>query len=89
MWLWYAGTTEKELDFIAKFNGKSVICEAKFLIDYGGHQNAQFNDTLNVLDLKDNSNVVKIAILDGVLYIANNQKMPRNIIEIMIISLVH
>ena len=89
MWLWDAGTTEKELDFIAKFNGTSVICEAKFLIDYGGHHHAQFNDTLNVLDLKDNSNVVKIAILDGVLYIANNQKMPRNIIEIMIISLVH
>ncbi len=77
----YAGTTEKGLDFIAKFNGKSVIGEAKFLTDYGGHQNAQFNDALNVLDSKVNENVVKIAILDGVLYIANKQKMPRTTIE--------
>lgn len=77
----YAGTTEKGLDFIAKFNGKSVIGEAKFLTDYGGHQNAQFNDALNVLDSKVNDNVVKIAILDGVLYIANKQKMPRTTIE--------
>lgn len=77
----YAGTTEKGLDFIGKFNGKSVIGEAKFLTDYGGHQNAQFNDALNVLDSKVNDNVVKIAILDGVLYIANRQKMPRTTIE--------
>lgn len=77
----YAGTTEKGLDFIAKFNGKSIIGEAKFLTDYGGHQNAQFNDALNVLDSKVNDNVVKIAILDGVLYIANKQKMPRTTIE--------
>ena len=77
----YAGTTEKGLDFIGKFNGKSVIGEAKFLTDYGGHQNAQFNDALNVLDSKVSENVVKIAILDGVLYIANRQKMPRTTIE--------
>lgn len=78
----YAGTTEKGLDFIAKFNGKSVIGEAKFLTDFGGHQNAQFNDALNVLDSKVNENVVKIAILDGVLYIAKkNAKMHRTAIE--------
>ena len=32
----------KGLDFIARFNGKYVIGEAKFLTDFGGHQNAQF-----------------------------------------------
>lgn len=78
----YAGTTEKGLDFIGKFNGKSVIGEAKFLTDFGGHQNAQFNDALNVLDSKVNENVVKIAILDGVLYIANNRaKMHRTAVD--------
>ena len=73
----YAGNTEKGLDFIAKFNGKLIIGEAKFLTDYGGHQNSQFNDALNVLNSKVNDNVVKIAILDGVLYIPNNSKMHK------------
>lgn len=78
----YAGTTTKGLDFIARFNNKYVIGEAKFLTDFGGHQNAQFNDALNVLDSKVNENVVKIAILDGVLYIDNNRaKMHRTAVE--------
>lgn len=78
----YAGTTTKGLDFIARFNNKYVIGEAKFLTDFGGHQNAQFNDALNVLDSKVKENVVKIAILDGVLYIDNKRtKMHRTAIE--------
>ena len=78
----YAGTTTKGLDFIARFNNKYVIGEAKFLTDFGGHQNAQFNDALNVLDSKVNDNVIKIAILDGVLYIDNKRaKMHRTAIE--------
>ena len=36
---------DKGLDFIARFNGKYVIGEfPKFLTDFGGHQNAQFNE---------------------------------------------
>ena len=77
----YAGTTDKGLDFIARFNNKYVIGEAKFLTDIGGHQNAQFNDALNVLDSTVNDNVVKIAILDGVLYITGRAKMHRTAIE--------
>lgn len=78
----YYGATEKGLDFVGKFNGKNVIGEAKFLTDYGGHQNAQFNDALNVLKSKANEDVVKIAIMDGVLYISNNKsKMYRTILE--------
>lgn len=64
----------KGLDFIAKFNGKYVIGEAKFLTDFGGHQNAQFNDAITLLDTKG-IKAVKIAILDGVLYIKGNNKM--------------
>lgn len=37
----------KGLDFVARFNGKYVIGEAKFLTDFGGHQNAQFNDAIS------------------------------------------
>lgn len=69
---------EKGLDFIGRFNGKYVIGEAKFLTDFGGHQNAQFNDAITTLRTR-NVKAVIIAILDGVLYIKGNNKMYRNI----------
>ena len=74
-------TRNKGLDFIARFNGKYVIGEAKFLTDFGGHQNAQFEDAISTLKGK-NSNVIKIAILDGVLYIKTNNKMYKDITTI-------
>lgn len=75
----YAGSTEKGLDFVARMNNKIVLGETKFLTDFGGHQNAQFDDALNVLNSKVNDDVVKIAILDGVLYIPGNNKMSKEI----------
>jgi hypothetical protein len=68
----------KGLDFIGRFNGKYVIGEAKFLSDFGGHQNAQFNDAISTVESKD-VKAIKIAILDGVLYIKGNNKMYRDI----------
>jgi len=68
----------KGLDFIARFNGKYIIGEAKFLTDFGGHQNAQFNDAIATIKTK-NVNAVKIAILDGVVYIKSKNKMYKNI----------
>lgn len=68
----------KGLDLIARFNGKYIIGEAKFLTDFGGHQNAQFNDAIETLKLKD-VKAITIAILDGVLYIKGNNKMYREI----------
>ncbi len=65
---------EKGLDFVAKFNGKYVIGEAKFLTDFGGHQNAQFQDAIQTLDARD-VRAVKVAILDGVLYIRSGNRM--------------
>lgn len=68
----------KGLDFIAKFNQTFIIGEAKFLTDFGGHQNAQFNDALATMraPLAPCSHRVKtIAILDGVLYIAGRNRM--------------
>lgn len=59
---------DKGLDFVARFNKKYVIGEAKFLTDFGGHQNVQFNDAIRTITT-ENVNAVKIAILDGVLYI--------------------
>lgn len=71
---------EKGLDFVGRFNGKYVIGEAKFLTDFGGHQNAQFDDAIATIETK-RVKAEKIAILDGVLYIKGNNKMYKNITE--------
>jgi len=68
----------KGLDFIAKFSGKYILGEAKFLTDFGGHQNAQFADALAILrsPLQKTQHEVKtIAVLDGVLYIPTKNKL--------------
>lgn len=70
--------TDKGLDFIARFNNKYIIAEAKFLTDKGGHQNDQFDDAVRTLEspisTSCNKTVIKIAIIDGVLYIKGNNK---------------
>ncbi len=68
----------KGLDFVARFNKKYVIGEAKFLTDFGGHQNAQFNDAIATMQAQ-NVNATILAILDGVLYIKGNNKMYKDI----------
>lgn len=73
-------TRDKGLDFIAKFNEKYILAEAKFLTDFGGHQNAQFDDAIHTIqtDFSNkilNNEVKAIAIMDGVLYIKGKNKM--------------
>lgn len=70
----------KGLDFIGRFNGTYVLGEAKFLTDFGGHQNAQFDDAVSTITSKFLSNklsakVITIGIMDGILYIKKNNKM--------------
>ena len=70
----------KGLDLLAKFNNNYVIGEAKFLTDFGGHQNDQIEDAFATLRSKLNPTGKKvhiIAILDGVLYIPSKNKMHR------------
>lgn len=69
---------DKGLDFIARFNGKYVIGEAKFLTDFGGHQYAQLEDALATLNAQG-LRAIAIAILDGVLYIKNRTKMHKTL----------
>ena len=69
---------DKGLDFVARINGRYVIGEAKFLTDFGGHQNAQFADAISTLTTP-NVNAIQIAILDGVLYIPGGNKLYREI----------
>ncbi len=77
---------EKGIDFIAKFNNKYVIAETKFITDFGGHQNAQFDDAIRTqqtsfVDKKVINEVIPIAIMDGVLYIEGNNKLYRYLTE--------
>ncbi|HRQ75338.1 MAG TPA: hypothetical protein PK098_05400 [Phycisphaerales bacterium] len=72
----YRGT--KGLDLVARFNGKYVIGEAKFLTDFGGHQNAQFEDAKAVLTER-HARAERVAVLDGVLYITGNNKMHKHL----------
>tara|TARA_Y100000310_G_scaffold288684_2_gene314559 strand:- start:7097 stop:7894 length:798 start_codon:yes stop_codon:yes gene_type:complete len=66
----------KGLDLISKFNGKFVVGEAKFLTDFGGHQNAQFNDAIKLVRNQD-VKAITVAILDGVPYIESRNQMSR------------
>jgi len=68
----------KGLDFIGRFNEKYVIGEAKFLTDFGGHQNGQFNDAITTVKAKG-VRATTVAILDGVLYIKGSNKMYKSI----------
>lgn len=75
---------DKGLDFMAKFNGTYILGEAKFLTDFGGHQNAQFEDAISTMrhEMEEtNNNVMVISILDGVLYIPSKNKMYKNLTE--------
>lgn len=67
---------DKGLDFVARFNGKFVIGEAKFLSDIGGSQNSDFEDAIATLEAKD-ANAVRIAVLDGILYLKGKSKMHK------------
>jgi len=64
----------KGLDFVGRFNKQFVIGEAKFLTDFGGHQNAQFNDAISTIQAKG-VNAVKIVVLDANLYLSSYSKM--------------
>ena len=69
---------DKGLDFVARFNGKYIIGEAKFLTDFGGHQNTQFEDAISTIE-DTNIRAIRIAILDGILYIKSRNKMYKYI----------
>ena len=74
----------KGLDLLAKFNNTYVLGEAKFLTDFGGHQNAQFEDAISTMKSNfrnTNYKIKTIAILYGVLYIKSKNKMYKNITE--------
>jgi hypothetical protein len=69
----------KSPDFIARMHSHYIVGETKFLTDFGGHQDTQFLDATRLLH-DGTVNAVKIAILDGVLYIPGRSKMYTQIV---------
>ncbi|MEI7811549.1 MAG: restriction endonuclease [Ignavibacteria bacterium] len=69
-------TRDKGLDFVARFNHRYILGEAKFLTDFGGHQNAQFADGIYTAKSEVEGAKV-IAIYDGVCYIKGKSKLYR------------
>ncbi|MEW6685340.1 MAG: type II restriction endonuclease [Candidatus Edwardsbacteria bacterium] len=72
---------DKGPDFLAKVKDIYVIGEAKFLTDYGGAQNANFEDALRLLKEKEGK-AIRIAVLDGVVWIKDSTKMFRTVCEL-------
>ena len=69
---------KKGIDFVLKVENKFVLGEAKFLTDYGGTQNNQFRDAINLTKIIKN-NVIGIAVLDGIVWFESNAYMHRTI----------
>jgi len=65
-------------DFILKINNIYFVGEAKFLTDYGGSQNNQFDGAIEMAELKS-ENVIGIAILDGIIWFESKSYMHRKI----------
>lgn len=73
---------DKGLDFIGKFNNKYVVGEAKFLTDFGGHQNDQFVDAIMTITSEFENvgkTVIPVAIVDGVIYIKGKHKLYKHL----------
>ena len=71
---------KKGPDVLAIWNRKYVLGEAKLITDLGGHQQTQFDDAMDLL--KTGLDAVRVAILDGVIYISDgNSKMQKAVRE--------
>lgn len=70
--------TGKGPDFILKINDKFFIGESKFLTDYGGSQDNQFNNAIKMLKITKN-NIIGIAVLDGIVWFKSGSHMHQTV----------
>ena len=63
-------TKNKGLDFVARFNGKYVIGEAKFISAIGGNQGTAFTDIITTIT-SDLNGAIAVGITDGIPWIKN------------------
>lgn len=67
---------KKGIDFVLKIKNKFILGEAKFLTDYGGSQNNQFRDAINVASINKN-NIIGIAVIDGIVWFKSDAYMHK------------
>ncbi len=67
----------KGLDFVAKiYESRYMIGTAKFITDFGGSQDNQFKEAVSLVkETKCPSNVIKVAIIDGVAWLGGEMKL--------------
>ncbi len=65
-------------DFILKIGNKYYIGEAKFLSNYGGSQNNQFDGAIETAKIKT-KNAIGIALLDGIVWFKSKSYMHKKI----------
>lgn len=71
----------KAPDWVAKVGRRYAVGEVKFLTDYGGHQYAQLEDALRFLRGRK-GRAVRVAVLDGVVWIRGGSKMYRTVCQL-------
>lgn len=71
----------KGLDFIARKKDKFIIAEVKFITEIGGHQQTQLENALQILNSTERAGVIRIAVIDGVVWIKSKNKMHLRICQ--------
>jgi hypothetical protein len=73
----------KGVDFIAKLGKNYIIGTAKFITDFGGSQTGSFYEALNfVRKTEVPENVIKIGIVDGIIWFTKEGKLKEEIMKI-------
>jgi len=71
---------DKGLDFVARFNGKYILGETKFITAIGGNQNNSFTDVITTLTTPI-KNAICIGIIDGIPWLIGKSKYYNQITE--------
>ena len=69
---------DKQLDVLLKVNGSYVIGEAKFVTNFGGHQNEEVKEALDFVNSSRGS-ATRIAILDGAIWYNTGNRMSQRV----------
>lgn len=69
---------DRRPDFIFKVGNKFIIGEAKFLSDYGGTQNNQFDGAIKISKI-NSGNIKGVAVLDGIVWFKSNTYMYKKV----------
>ena len=71
---------KKGLDFVARFNGKYILGETKFITAVGGNQNNSFRDVITTLTANFEG-AACIGIIDGIPWIKDKSRYYEQITE--------